>query len=164
MAYQQQGPCHAKSKLWKGKANKNKTTSSLKRNWKNAQGYVNKHTASMRSCYPYEIEQRKGSYFPILGYVVVRKLGSEFSKTFALFHKLRLNSWRPLKQTKTKNKRHFFIPTFKVIQLCFFAQNDSFTLKVLKSQFVFGWAMIREIADWMCNVSNHGSAKDKLRF
>ena len=55
--------------------------------------------------------------------------------------------WRPLNQTKTKNKRHFFIPTFKVIQLCFFVQNDSFTLKVLKTQFIFGWAMIRKIAD-----------------
>ena len=49
-----------------------------------------------------------------------------------LFRKLRLKNWHPLKQTKTKNKRHFFIPTFKVIQLCFFDQNDSFTLKVLK--------------------------------
>ena len=53
-----------------------------------------------------------------------------------LFRKLRLKNWRPLKQTKTKNKHHFFIPTLKVIQLCFFAQNDFFTLKVLKSQFV----------------------------
>ena len=72
--------------------------------------------------------------------------------------------WRPLKQTKTKNKRHFFIPTFKVIQLCFFAQNDSFTLKVLKTQFVFGWAMIWNIAHSICNLSYHGSAKDKLHF
>ena len=72
--------------------------------------------------------------------------------------------WHPLKQTKTKNKRHFFIPTFKVIQLCFFVQNDSFTLKILKTQLIFGWAMIRKIADWMFNVSYHGSAKDKLRF
>ena len=48
--------------------------------------------------------------------------------------------------TKTnKNKRHFFIPTFKFIQLCFFVQNDSFTLKVLKTQFVFGWAMTLHI-------------------
>ena len=31
------------------------------------------HTAPMRGYYPYEIERRKGSYFPILGYVVVRK-------------------------------------------------------------------------------------------
>ena len=57
------------------------------------------------------------------------------------------------KTNKTKNKRHLFVPTFKVIQLCFFAQKDSFTLKVLKTQFVFGWAMIRKIADWMCNVN-----------
>ena len=44
--------------------------------------------------------------------------------------------WRPLKQTKTKNGHHFRRLTFKVIQLCCLAQNDSFTLKVLKSQFV----------------------------
>ena len=48
--------------------------------------------------------------------------------------------WRPLKQTKSKNGRHFFISTFENLQLCFFVQNDSFTLKVLKMQFVFGWA------------------------
>ena len=47
---------------------------------------------------------------------------------------------RPLKQTKSKNGRHFFISTFENLQLCFFVQNDSFTLKVLKMQFVFGWA------------------------
>ena len=44
--------------------------------------------------------------------------------------------WHPLKQTKTKNGHHFRRLTFKVIQLCCLAQNDSFTLKVLKSQFV----------------------------
>ena len=96
------------------------------------------HTAPMRGYYPYKIEWRKGSYFPILEYVVVRKWGLEFLKTLGLFRKLRLKNWRPLKQTKTKNKRHFFIPTFKVIQLCFFAQNDSFTIKVPKTQFIFG--------------------------
>ena len=35
--------------------------------------YFVKHTAPMRGYYPYEIEQRKGSYFPILGYVVGKK-------------------------------------------------------------------------------------------
>ena len=99
----------------------------------------------MRGYYPYEIEQRKGSCFPILGYVVVRKQGLEFFKRFGLFRKLRLKNQHPLKQTKTKNKHHFFIPTFKVVQFCFFAQDDSFTLKVLKTQFVFGLAMIRKI-------------------
>ena len=48
--------------------------------------------------------------------------------------------WRPLKQTKSKNRRHFFISTFENLQLCFFVQKDSATLKVLKMQFVFGWA------------------------
>ena len=31
------------------------------------------HKGPMRGHYPYEIERKKGSYFPILGYVVVRK-------------------------------------------------------------------------------------------
>ena len=44
--------------------------------------------------------------------------------------------WHPLKQTKTKNGHHFWRLTFNVIQLCSLAQNDSFTLKVLKLQFV----------------------------
>ena len=44
--------------------------------------------------------------------------------------------WCPLKQTKTKNRHHFRRLTFKVIQLCCLAQNDSFTPKVLKLQFV----------------------------
>ena len=44
--------------------------------------------------------------------------------------------WCPLKQTKTKNGHHFRRLTFKDIQLCCLAQNDSFTLKVLKLQFV----------------------------
>ena len=48
--------------------------------------------------------------------------------------------WRPLKQTKSKNGCHFFISTFENLQLCFFVQKDSSTLKVLKMQFVFGWA------------------------
>ena len=32
------------------------------------------------------------------------------------------------------------------MQLCFFVQKDSSTLKVLKKQFLFGWALIRNIA------------------
>ena len=47
--------------------------------------------------------------------------------------------WHPFKQTKTKNGRHFFTSTFDNFQLCFFVQKDSFTLNVLKMQFVFGW-------------------------
>ena len=31
------------------------------------------HKGPMRGHYPYEIERKKGSYFPKLGYVVVRK-------------------------------------------------------------------------------------------
>ena len=40
--------------------------------------------------------------------------------------------WHPLKQTKSKNKHHFSIPTFWVIQLCFLVQKDSSFLKALK--------------------------------
>ena len=52
--------------------------------------------------------------------------------------------WRPLKQTKWKNGWHLFMSTFENLQLCFFVQNDSFTLKVLKMQFVLGWAYNKE--------------------
>ena len=38
------------------------------------------------------------------------------------------------------------------------------TQKVLKMEFVFGWAMKKNIADWICNVSYHGSANNKLQF
>ena len=72
-----------------------------------------------------------------------------------LFRKLRLKNWLPLKQTKTKNKRHFFMPTFKVIQLCFFVQNHIFTLKVLKLHFVSiknGSASISNAVHWMFNI------------
>ena len=37
---------------------------------------------------------------------------------------------------KSKNRRHFEKPTFKVIQLCCLAQKDSSTPKVLKMEFV----------------------------
>ena len=56
----------------------------------------------------------------------------------------RLVKWRPLKQTKSKNGRHFFISTFDKLQLWFFVQKDSSTLKVLKMQFVFGWPYDKE--------------------
>ena len=72
--------------------------------------------------------------------------------------------WHSLKQTKSKIRHHFWGPTFHDKELCFLVQKDSFTLKVLKTQFVLGWAMIRNIADWMCNVPYHGSAKDKLHL
>ena len=58
--------------------------------------------------------------------------------------------------TKTnKNKHHFFIPTFKVIQLCFFVQNDIFTLTGLKLHFVSiknGSASISNAVHWMFNI------------
>ena len=38
---------------------------------------------------------------------------------------------------KNENGRHFVISTFDKFQLCFFVQKDSFTLKVLKTQFAF---------------------------
>ena len=72
--------------------------------------------------------------------------------------------WRPLKQTKSKNGRHFFISTFENLQLCFFVQKDSSTLKVLKMQFVFGWAIIRNIADWICNVPYSRLSQRQIAF
>ena len=72
--------------------------------------------------------------------------------------------WHPLKQTKSKNGRHFFISTFENLQLCFFVQKDSSTLKVLKMQFVFGWAIIRNIADWICNVPYRRLSQRQIAF
>ena len=72
--------------------------------------------------------------------------------------------WRPLKQTKSKNGHHFFISTFENLQLCFFVQKDSSTLKVLKMQFVFGWAIIRNIADWICNVPYRRLSQRQIAF
>ena len=40
--------------------------------------------------------------------------------------------WHPLKQTKLKNKHHFYTPTFWVIQLYFLVRKDSSTPKVWK--------------------------------
>ena len=54
--------------------------------------------------------------------------------------------WRPLKQTKSKNKHHFSSPTFWVIQLCFWVQKDSSTLKTLKICFFPAWELIQNIA------------------
>ena len=45
-----------------------------------------------------------------------------------------------IKTNKIKKRMHFIISTFENLQLCFFVQKDSATLKVLKMQFVFGWA------------------------
>ena len=73
-----------------------------------------------------------------------------FPSPLLRYHNFKI--WRPLKQTKSKNGCHFIISTFENLQLCFFVQKDSSSLKVLKMQFVFGSSMIRNIADWICNV------------
>ena len=44
------------------------------------------------------------------------------------------------------------------------ARKDSFTLKVLKMQFVFGSAMISDIAHSISNVPDHGSAIRQIPF
>ena len=63
--------------------------------------------------------------------------------------------WHPLKQTKSKNKHHFFIPTFWVIQLYFLVRKDSSTPKVLKIHFVSGWSVNKEhcIFNLQCSLS-----------
>ena len=53
-----------------------------------------------------------------------------------LLRKSILSKMTSTKTYKNKNGHHFLRLTFKVIQLCCLALNDSFTLKVLKSQFV----------------------------
>ena len=72
--------------------------------------------------------------------------------------------WRPLKQTKSKNKHHFSSPTFWVIQLCFWVKKDSTTLKALKMYFVPGWEIIQNIAYSICNVSFWHQSRDKVHF
>ncbi len=61
------------------------------------------HKGPMRGYYPYEIVQRKGLYFPILGYLCGgKKIVIRILKRHGLLLKLRLKNWRPLKQTKAK--------------------------------------------------------------
>ena len=57
--------------------------------------------------------------------------------TMSFFVNPGLVKWRPLKQTKSKNGRHFEKPTFYDIQLCCLVQKDSSTSKVLKLPFVY---------------------------
>ena len=90
-----------------------------------------------------------------------------FKKNFLLmsfFAKWGKVKWRPLKQTKSKNKHHFSSPTFWVIQLCFWVQKDSSTLKALKLYFVTGWEIIQNIAYSICNVSFWRRSRDKVHF
>ena len=56
--------------------------------------------------------------------------------TLSFFAKSRYVKWHPLRQTKSKNKQHFFIPIFHDIQLCFWSGRDSSPLKVFKIYFV----------------------------
>ena len=72
--------------------------------------------------------------------------------------------WHTLKQTKSKNKHHFFIPTFYVIQLCFWVQKDSSTLKILKMYFVSRSMSKRNVAYRICIVLYYLSASDKVQF
>ena len=55
--------------------------------------------------------------------------------------------WHRLTQTKSKNKHHFSIPIFWVIQLYFLVLKllkDSSTPKILKIPFVSGWSVNKE--------------------
>ena len=63
--------------------------------------------------------------------------------------------WYPLKQTKSKNKHHFSIPTFRVIQLYFLGRKNSSTPKVLKIHVVPGWSVNKErcIFNLQCSLS-----------
>ena len=78
----------------------------------------------------------------ILSQQGVRKMALKkfFMYGFAKYRNFKI--WRPLKQTKSKNGCHFFISTFENLQLCFFVQKDSSTLKALKN---FLWVRLRKI-------------------
>ena len=45
---------------------------------------LSSHKGPMRGYYPYEIERKKGSYFPILGSIVVINQAIEFLETYGL--------------------------------------------------------------------------------
>ena len=42
------------------------------------------HKGPMRGCYPYKMEREKGSYFPILGFIVVINQAIEFLEMYGL--------------------------------------------------------------------------------
>ena len=121
-------------------------------------------------------DQERRSHCPIATLYWKSKMHSQFLDTWCNFNfkdctkllSFFVNpvqvKWRPLKQTKTKIGCHFWRPTFHDYKLCLWAQKDSFILMVLKMEFVCGWAMISNIADLMCDVPYHGSAKNKINF
>ena len=64
--------------------------------------------------------------------VNVRKMFKMSKKNFcalSFFAKSSLVKWHPLKQTKSKNKQHFFNPIFHDTQLCFWSYRDFSSLK-----------------------------------
>ena len=52
------------------------------------------HTAFLGGRYPYELQQRKGSYFPFLWCIVVRKQALVLLKTYGLKRYSLLNIWK----------------------------------------------------------------------
>ena len=60
-----------------------------------------------------------------------------------LVHCIKCRFWPPdgarhsLECNKSKNRHHFWLPTFLDVQLCSLAKKDSFTVKVLKVHFFF---------------------------
>ena len=114
--------------------------------------------------YPYKTDRKKCWYFLKAYPILVWKLDKKKFFTYVRWRYRNFKIWHPSKQTKSKNRRHFYISTFENLQLCFFVQNDSFTLKVLKMQFVFGWAIIRNIADWICNVPYRRLSQRQIAF
>ena len=53
-----------------------------------------KHTAFLGGRYPYKLQQRKGSYFPFLWCIVVRKQALVLLKTYGLKRYSLLNIWK----------------------------------------------------------------------
>ena len=90
-----------------------------------------------------------------------KKMGIGIFKNVCPFHKTQAKNLASTETNKNKKQTSLLYTNFKIQLWFFFAQNDFFTLKVLKTQFIFGWAIIWNIAHSICNL---GSAKDKLRF
>ena len=86
---------------------------------------------------------------PVFGYLLqihwIKLLTVEKSiRSGVLFYKSRSSKMASIKTNKNKNGQLFWRPTFDDKKICLWAPNDIFTLKFLKTQFFFGWAILNK--------------------
>ena len=73
---------------------------------------VDFHNALNGGRYPYEMPQKRGTYFSILWYGVVRNYGPEFLETHGLFCNARLSKMVSVKTNKIKKQTAFLYINF----------------------------------------------------